>query len=122
MSKERINAIFMHVGSYKSTKISDERLKFYVPEGCMHRRFITKKTWLSAFIYAQSHNSFGSFLPLPWFSCSLFSCSLVFFSYSYCKIRFGVFCVVCMEKMWVGLYISLICLNVFFAIFNFDKT
>ncbi len=63
---------------------------------------------------------FVGFLPLPWFSCSLF-----FFPYSW--IRFGRFFVLCMEKK-AGLYLivcknynSLTCLNVFFAIFNFDN-
>ncbi len=63
---------------------------------------------------------FLGFILLPWFSCSL-----VFFPYSW--IRFGGFFVLCMEKKVCGLklfvcknYISLTCLNGFFAIFNFD--
>ncbi len=63
---------------------------------------------------------FVGFPPLPWFSCSL-----VFFPYSW--IRFGRFFVLCLEKKVGGLYLivcknynSLTCLNVFFAIFNFD--
>ncbi len=64
---------------------------------------------------------FVGFLPLPWVSCSL-----VFFPYSW--IRFGRFFVFCMEKKVGGLYLivcknynSLTCLNVFFAIFNFEN-
>ncbi len=64
---------------------------------------------------------FVGFLPLPWFSCSL-----VFFPYSW--IRVGGFFVLCMNKKEGGLYLivlknydSLTCLNVFFAIFNFNN-
>ncbi len=60
--------------------------------GCMHRRLIIKKTWLSAFSYAQSCISLVFCCSLgflvPWFSSSL-----VFFPYSW--IRFGGFFVLC---------------------------
>ncbi len=87
--------------------------------GCMHRRVFIKKTWLSAFSYAQSHISL------------VFCCSLGFLVPLFSPLqlnRVGGFFVLCMEKKVGGLYffvcknyISLTCLNGFFAIFNFDN-
>jgi hypothetical protein len=85
----------------------------------MHRRVFIKKTWLSAFSYAQSHISL------------VFCCSLGFLVPWFSPLelnRDGGFFVLCMEKKVGGLflfvcknYISLTCLNGFFAIFNFDN-
>jgi hypothetical protein len=85
----------------------------------MHRRVFIKKTWLSAFSYAQSHISLVFCCSLgfqvPWFSPLQMN-------------RVGGFFVLCMEKKVGGLYlfvckndISLTCLNGFFAMFNFDN-
>ncbi len=90
--------------------------------GCMHRRVFIKKTWLSAFCFQLcTVTHFVCFLPLP-----RFSRSLVFFPYIW--IRFGGFFGLCMEKKVGKLYlfvcknyISLTCLNGFFAIFNIDN-
>ena len=85
----------------------------------MHRRLIIKKTWLSAFSYAQSRISlvicrFLGFL-VPWSSSLTAESDLADF-------------LCCVEKKVDGLYLivcknnnSLTCLNVFFAIFNFDN-
>jgi hypothetical protein len=85
----------------------------------LHRRVFIKKTWLSAFSYAQSHISLAFCCSLgflvPWFSPLQLN-------------RVGGFFVLCMEKKVGGLYLfvwknylSLTCLNGFFAIFNFDN-
>ena len=89
----------------------------------MHRRVVIKKTWLSAFTYAQSRISLDFCRSLgflvPWFS-----------SLQLNKI-WRIFCVVYGEEGGgEGLclfvcknYISLllICLNIFFAMYNFEK-
>jgi hypothetical protein len=92
----------------------------------MHRRFIIKKPWLSVFSYAQSRISLVicrslGFL-IPWFSSLIDKTDLV------------DFCVICMDygeegggevlclfvcKNYISL--SLICLNIFFAMYNFEK-
>jgi hypothetical protein len=78
---------------------------------CMHRRFIIKKTWLSAFSFAQSHISLAicrslSFL-VPWFSSLIDKTDLADF-----VCLWGGLCLfVC--KNYISL--SLISLNIFFA-------
>ncbi len=64
--------------------------------GCMHRRLFIKKTWLSAFSYAQSHISLGhssGFLVPPQFSSLIAESELADFCvmYAIAKTRKLVF-------------------------------
>jgi hypothetical protein len=91
--------------------------------GCMHRRFIIKKTWLSAFSYAQSRISLVfcrslGFL-IPWFSSLIDKTDLA----NLCVVGGGGggrdFLCLFVCKYYISL--SLIYFNFFFAIFNFDE-
>jgi hypothetical protein len=85
----------------------------------MHRRFIIKKTWLSAFRYAQSHISSVFCLSLgflvPWFSSLTAKSDLADFLCYVRRRRWWDF--VCLFEK---LYLTDI-LHVFFGMFNINK-
>ena len=85
----------------------------------MHRRVFIKKTWLSAFSYAQSRISLVFCCSLgflvPWFSPLQLNKIWRIFCVMYGE-EGGWTLIVCLQN-----YISLTCLNGFFAIFNFDN-
>jgi hypothetical protein len=62
--------------------------------GCMHRRFIIKKTWLSAFSYAQSR--------LSLFFCRSLGFLVSWFSSLIYKMVWQILCVMYVEKVWGG--------------------
>jgi hypothetical protein len=78
-----------------------------------------QKTWLSAFSYAQSHISLVFCCSLgflvPWFSPLQLNKIWRIFCVMYGEEMGGLHLFVCKN------YISLTCLNGFFAIFNFDN-
>jgi hypothetical protein len=85
----------------------------------MHRRVFIKKTWLSAFSYAQSRISMVFCRSLgflvPWSSSLTAESDLADFFLCMEKEVGELYLVVCKN------YNSLTCLNIFFAIFNFDN-
>ena len=85
----------------------------------MHRRVFIKKTWLSAFSYAQSRISLVFCCSLgflaPWFSPLQLNKIWRIFCVMYGE-EGGWTLIVCLQN-----YISLTCLNGFFAIFSFDN-
>ncbi len=89
------------------------------PRGCMHRWVFIKKTWLSAFSYAQSCISLVFCCSLgflvPWFSPLQLNKIWRIFCVMYGE-EGGWTLIVCLKN-----YISLTSLNGFFAIFNFDN-
>jgi hypothetical protein len=89
----------------------------------MHRRFIIKNTWLSAFSHAESRISLVFCRSLgflvPWFSSLIDKTDLAdFVCYVWGRRGGEGLCLVVCKNY---ILLSLIYLNIFFAMFNFDK-
>ena len=88
----------------------------------MHRRFIIKKTWLSAFSFAQSRillvicSSLG-FL-VPWFSSLIDKTDLADFVCYVWRRRWGGGTFVCLQKLYLTVTDMF---EYLFAMYNFEK-
>jgi hypothetical protein len=88
----------------------------------MHRRFITKKTWLSAFSFAQSRISLVICRTLdflvPWISSFLDKTDLADFVCYVWKEGGGVGDFVCLQKLYLTVTDMF---KYHFAMYNFEK-
>jgi hypothetical protein len=67
MKKERIAAIFKHVESYESTKISDEKANVLRPRRVYSQTIYYQENLAFCFQLCTVAQFIGGFLSLPWF-------------------------------------------------------